>query len=91
MSRTTASQRKIHCLKTWPGYYADVIDGRKTFEIRRFDRDFRIGDVLVLQEFDPETQKFTGEMESFIITYMLSDPAWVKEDFVVLGIQRYIK
>jgi hypothetical protein len=60
----------IHELKTWPEYFDAVRDGRKTFEIRRNDRGFKVGDVLVLQEFDPETQKYSGEMASFCVTYL---------------------
>jgi hypothetical protein len=42
-----------HTLKTWPEHFDEVIAGRKTFEIRIHDRDYRIGDVLVLREWAP--------------------------------------
>lgn len=41
-----------HELKTWPGYFEDVISGRKTFEVRVFDRPYRFGDTLKLREWD---------------------------------------
>lgn len=45
---------KEHELKCWPKYFCSHRTGHKTFEIRRRDdRDFLVGDVLVLKEFDP--------------------------------------
>lgn len=42
-----------HQLKTWPGYFHAVKTGVKTFEIRKDDRKFNVGDTLVLNEFVP--------------------------------------
>lgn len=49
----------IHELKTLPEYFADVILGKKTFEVRKYDRPFHIGDLLALNEFDPKTKCYT--------------------------------
>ena len=42
----------IHELKILPQYFADVISGNKTFEIRKFDRPFHKGDLLALNEYE---------------------------------------
>lgn len=42
-----------HELKTWPEYYGPISTGEKPFEIRVNDRDFEVGDILVLREFKP--------------------------------------
>lgn len=42
-----------HALKTWPPYFEAVLNGSKTFEIRRDDRGFGVGDTLLLKEWDP--------------------------------------
>lgn len=44
-----------HELRTWPAAYTAVAEGRKTFEVRRNDRGFAVGDVLVLREWQPNT------------------------------------
>lgn len=38
-----------HTLKTWPVYYDAIERGEKNFEVRRDDRGFQKGDVLILQ------------------------------------------
>lgn len=43
---------KIHELKLDTFYFDDVKSGLKTFEIRKNDRDFKVGDVLSLSRFE---------------------------------------
>lgn len=40
----------IHELKILPEYYKAQVEGKKNFEIRKNDRDYKLGDKLVLQE-----------------------------------------
>ncbi len=47
-----------HELKVLPPYFDAVIDGRKTFEIRKDDRGFQAGDTVTLREYDPEYKGF---------------------------------
>lgn len=76
--------RKKIDLKILPEYFDPVILGVKTFEIRNNDRDFQIGDVLRLREFDGK--KYTGRLVRVVVTYM-TDYAQ-REGYVVLGIRR---
>ena len=59
-----------HELKTWPEYYQAVLDKKKTFEIRKNDRNFQVGDHLCLQEWNPETKDYTGRWLIREVTYI---------------------
>jgi len=61
----------IHELKTWPAYYNEVFMSHKTFEVRENDRDFKVGDMLNLKEYDPEKKEYTGRQLTRTITYIL--------------------
>lgn len=41
-----------HILKVVSPYFAALLDGSKTFEVRRNDRAFQRGDRLILWEYD---------------------------------------
>jgi len=77
----------IHELKIWPEYYKAVRDGRKTFEIRKNDRNFKVGDHLTLKEYDPETANYTGEELTVSVSYIMDNQPFVPEGFVVMSIE----
>jgi hypothetical protein len=60
-----------HSLKTWPSFFEAVRTGRKTFEARRADRDFEVGDILALNEYDPRRDVYTGRDLRARVTYIL--------------------
>jgi len=77
----------IHYLKTIQPYYNDVKRRLKPFEVRKNDRDFNVGDVLILQEYDHVNKKYTGwELPPLEVIYMLNNPEFCKEGYVILGI-----
>lgn len=54
---------KIHELKILPKYFEEVVKGDKTFELRKNDRGFEKGDILLLKEWDPNKEYFTVDDE----------------------------
>lgn len=75
-----------HNLKIWPEYFKAVKEGRKTFELRKADRPFAVGDTLVLQEWDPATQEYTGDSVEVQITYILPGGSFgLDSDYCILG------
>lgn len=76
----------IHALKTAPGYFVDVISGEKSFEVRKNDRPFHIGDMLALNEYIAESDTYTGRSCIVTIEYILSEKEYCKDGYVILGI-----
>ena len=80
----------IHALKTEPRFFGAVIRGEKTFEVRKNDRDFKVGDYLKLNEITVPEKEKTGRFVVLRITYILNDERFCKKGFVVLGFQKEI-
>jgi hypothetical protein len=61
----------IHTLKTWTQSFEEIVSNNKRFEIRKNDRDFRVGDRLDLMEYDPTTDTYTGSHCHRWVTYIM--------------------
>ena len=72
--------------KCLPEYYQAVRKRTKTFEIRKDDSDYEVGDILELQEWDG---KYTGHKIAREITYILRDAEQygLREGYCILAIQ----
>lgn len=78
----------LHKLKTWPEHFEEVYLGNKTFEARKNDRDYKTGDVLVLQEYDPDGYCYTGrELEKNVTHILHGGQFGIEEGYVIMSIQ----
>ena len=78
----------VHTLKTWIEYFEEVLMGHKTFEIRKNDRDFKVGDMLILREWDNSKEIFTGRSIAVNVIYILKGGSFGLEDgFVIMSIK----
>ena len=80
----------VHDLKVWPVFFAALASGDKTFELRRDDRGFAVGDRLRLREWSPSAECYTGREVSRVVTYKLSGPSVVggiADGYCVLGLR----
>ena len=95
---TNMDNGTIHELKSWPEFFNEIIVGRKTHELRRLDdRDFHVGDMLCLKEFDPKTKTYTAREALAEVTYITAQMApcaysteALKSGFCILSI-KFIK
>lgn len=87
----------IHDLKTDPEVFDAVARGEKTFEIRKDDRGFQVGDTLLLrrtrytgeQMHFGDPLEYTGEQETRTVTHLLRGPLYgLVEGWVILSLNR---
>ncbi len=57
--------------KIWPTFFKLIESGEKTFEVRLADTDYKPGDVLILREWDPDKNEYTGRSIRKTITYVM--------------------
>lgn len=74
-----------HKLKTYPNFFQVVEKGEKTFEVRKNDRNFKIGDNIILDEYDPIENMYSGRHIHATITYIMDDnnPFINLKDYVI--------
>jgi hypothetical protein len=81
----------IHSLKTWQPYFSDLVLGKKNFEVRKNDRDFQVGDVLHLLEWNPLTKEYTKDNVIREVTYILEGGNFgIELGYVVMGLRELI-
>lgn len=78
----------IHELKCDPEYFAAIENNQKTFEVRKNDRPFRVGDYLALNELDDTRTTYTGKCRLVKITYILDNDEYCKEGYVIISFRK---
>ena len=86
----------IHDLKILPKYYDAIMHMGKSFELRKDDRGFVVGDQLRLREWNPsisdggEPIGYTGRTIAAKITYILRNApqCGLCEGYAILGLGR---
>ena len=74
-------------LKILPEYFEDIKFGLKDFELRKNDRDYKVGDIIVLKEYDDGM--YTGRKLKKKIKYVLTgcEEFGLKEGYCILGLR----
>lgn len=60
-----------HVLKCWPDFFAPLARMDKTFDLRKNDRRFKVGDVLRICEYNDRIGEFTGKVIERRVTHVL--------------------
>jgi hypothetical protein len=78
-----------HELKTWSEYFEAIIEPdilkRKHLEIRKDDRNYKVNDILILQEYNHE-EGYSGRECWRIVTHCLRDKPFVPNGYVAMSI-----
>ncbi len=60
-----------HELKCWPEFFEAILSNTKRHDLRRNDdRNFQVGDVLHLREYDPLREEYTIREMGVVVTYI---------------------
>lgn len=78
-------EEKVHEVKLAAMYYDDVKTGKKTFELRKNDRNYKEGDKLHMLEF--KDGRHTGRTISADIVYLMEEYTGLTEGYCILGIR----
>ena len=81
---------KVHKLKTLHEYFISQLDGRKNFEVRYNDRDYQVGDILILREWNNDNG-YIGVAIYLRVTYILDNLEGLKDGYVVLSTEPLTK
>jgi len=79
-----------HILKCEQDYFQASWEGNKNFELRKNDRGFQKGDIIILKELERGKITKTGREIECLVTYVLSHEA-LKEGWVCLSTSRIEK
>lgn len=82
-------QKRTHRVKLHPNYCDRIISGQKTFEIRKNDRDYQVGDRLSMYPF-VEGLKFSYpgmESRNIEADVIYFTTAYQQDGYCVLGIK----
>lgn len=75
----------IHELKIAPDWFKSILSGKKSFEVRKADRPFQVGDLLALNEYDKDG--YTHRSCMVHIDYILDAEDYCKAGMVIMSIK----
>lgn len=83
----------LHEVKINKEYFEAVRNNKKRFEIRKDDRNYKIGDMMLLKEIIPtgkdNKMMYTGDEELVKITYKLDGGSYgLEKGYCILSIER---
>ena len=77
----------IHQIKILPEHLDAVVDEVKTFELRKDDRNYSVGDTLVLSEGIEEAKQYTGRQHSVTVTNILRNQTGLYQGYCIISIE----
>ena len=82
-SASGESGRKVHQIRLGASFFEDACSNRKSFELRKNDRNYKKGDILELMEF--VDGRNTGRTVRKLVTYILEDYAGLEDGYCIMA------
>lgn len=76
-----------HELKIWPENFQALVQGLQPFQLRKNDRGFAVDDILILKEWDPETEEHTGNAMRVRVTYIMQGVFGLPADLCIMTVR----
>lgn len=79
----------LHQLKIKQCYLCHILEGSKTFEVRKNDRDFQVGDwikFLPLEDENYNAYDIESPIPDYRINYILSDFGGLQQNHICMAI-----
>lgn len=62
---------KTHEVRSWTDFFSSLASGDRQFDLRKNDRDYKVGDIIKFREYDDRAGKFTGAELRRRITHVM--------------------
>lgn len=79
--------QRVHELKTWASPFRDMLTGAKRADFRRDDRNYRVGDTLILREYDPRSERYSGRRIDRRVVHVQSLDSFGAPGYVLLSLE----
>lgn len=80
---------QVHHLKTLPKYFDLAWTRHKQFELRKNDRDYHLGDSVVLHEWDPHEGYYNRTISAYI-SCIIDSEEYLQKGYVALGLTQMV-
>lgn len=75
--------QQVHQIRIATTYFEDAASGRKSFELRKNDRNYKEGDILEMMEF--KDGRNTGRTIRKVVTYLLENYSGLQDGYCIMG------
>ena len=84
----------IHEVKSWSHLFDAIRWGKKPYDLRKNDRNYKIGDVLILEKYDNIAGRYTGDVCRRTVSYITNNDtpcavssAVLPNEYCILGFE----
>lgn len=82
-STSEKDEKRVHEIRLGAMFFEDARSGKKSFELRKNDRDYKVGDILEMIEF--KEGKNTGRVIRKSVTYILEDYTGLVDGYCIMS------